>query len=224
MSGISPRDCGSWGMRLTSRPCAASAGAGVQPAGERQDEREPPASRPRRPVPPHQRGRQAAVERGQPVISVDTKKKELVGDFKNPGREWRPKASRAVRVHDFKTSSSASYSSRIYDLRTDEVSRRIDHDTAQFAVNSIRSCGAPRPATLPERHPLQITADCALQRNRTKLWKVELQKLADTPSSRSPSATSRPAPRSGTDRAPPVQLHHYQLRASRSPRSRRSSI
>ena len=126
-----------------------------------------------------------AVERSQPVISVDTKKKELVGDFKNAGREWRPKGEpELVRVHDFKDKQlGKAIPHGIYDLRTDEgwVTVGIDHDTAQFAVNSIRSwwehLGQPR---YPNATRLQITADCGGSNgNRTKLWKVELQKLAD---------------------------------------------
>jgi hypothetical protein len=126
-----------------------------------------------------------AVERSQPVISVDTKKKELVGDFKNAGREWRPKGEpELVRVHDFKDKQlGKAIPHGIYDLRTDEgwVTVGIDHDTAQFAVNSIRSwwehLGQPR---YPNATRLQITADCGGSNgNRVKLWKVELQKLAD---------------------------------------------
>ena len=126
-----------------------------------------------------------AVARGQPVISVDTKKKELVGDFKNAGREWRPKGEpELVRVHDFKDKQlGKAIPHGIYDLRTDEgwVTVGIDHDTAQFAVNSIRSwwehLGQPH---YPKATRLQITADCGGSNgNRTKLWKVELQKLAN---------------------------------------------
>ena len=77
------------------------------------------------------------------MISVDTKKKELVGDFKNPGQDWRPKGSpERVRVHDFlipEQGKAIPYG--VYDLTRDEgwVSVGIDHDTAHFAVNSIRS-------------------------------------------------------------------------------------
>ena len=126
-----------------------------------------------------------AVQRGQPVISVDTNKKELVGDFKNAGREWRPKGEpELVRVHDFKDKQlGKAIPHGIYDLRTDEgwVTVGIDHDTAQFAVNSIRSwwehLGQPH---YPKATRLQITADCGGSNgNRTKLWKVELQKLAN---------------------------------------------
>ncbi|MGH2887148.1 MAG: ISAzo13 family transposase, partial [Solirubrobacteraceae bacterium] len=127
----------------------------------------------------------AAIADGQPVISVDTKKKELVGDFKNAGREWRPKGEpELVRVHDFKDKQlGKAIPYGIYDIATNQgwVNVGIDHDTAQFAVNSIRSwwqhLGRQR-----YRHAtrLQITADCGGSNgNRVRLWKVELQKLAD---------------------------------------------
>ncbi|MGD0453228.1 MAG: ISAzo13 family transposase [Solirubrobacteraceae bacterium] len=127
----------------------------------------------------------AAVAAGWPVISVDTKKKELVGDFKNAGREWHLKGKpELVRVHDFKDKQlGKAIPYGVYDLRLDEgyVNVGIDHDTAQFAVNSIRSwweyLGAER---YPHATRLQITADCGGSNgNRTKLWKVELQNLAD---------------------------------------------
>src|SRR6202043_3888325 len=85
----------------------------------------------------------AFQSRGQPAISVDTKKKELVGAFKNGGREWRPAGSpQTVRVHDFvdpKLGRAAPYG--VYDIAADNgwVSVGIDHDTAAFAVNAIRS-------------------------------------------------------------------------------------
>ncbi len=127
----------------------------------------------------------AAVAAGWPVISVDTKKKELVGDFKNAGREWHLKGKpELVRVHDFKDKQlGKAIPYGVYDLRLDEgyVNVGIDHDTAQFAANSIRSwwehLGAER---YPHATQLQITADCGGSNgNRTKLWKVELGKLAD---------------------------------------------
>jgi hypothetical protein len=126
-----------------------------------------------------------AIHRHQPVISVDTKKKELVGDFKNAGREWRPKGKpELVRVHDFKDKElGKAIPHGVYDLASDQgwVAVGIDHDTAQFAVNSIRSwwehLGQQR---YPHASRIQITADCGGSNgNRTKLWKVELQKLAD---------------------------------------------
>ena len=128
---------------------------------------------------------QAALGVGEPVISVDTKKKELVGDFKNPGRELAPKGSPVpVRVHDFKDpllGKAIPYG--IYDLGADEgwVNVGIDHDTAQFAVASIRGwwehLGRKR---YPDATTLTITADCGGSNgNRTRLWKTELQHLAD---------------------------------------------
>jgi len=127
----------------------------------------------------------AAVAAGWPVISVDTKKKELVGDFKNPGREWRLKGTpERVRVHDFKDEQlGKAIPYGVYDLKLDQgyVNVGIDHDTAQFAVNSIRSwwqhLGSERYPAVPR---LTITADCGGSNgNRPRLWKVELQKLAD---------------------------------------------
>jgi transposase len=127
----------------------------------------------------------AALDAGQPAISVDTKKKELVGDFKNGGREWRPTGTpELVRTHDFKDKQlGKAIPYGVYDLASDEgwVSVGIDHDTAQFAVASIRAwwehLGSGR---YPEATTLTITADCGGSNgNRTRLWKTELQRLAD---------------------------------------------
>jgi hypothetical protein len=127
----------------------------------------------------------AAIAAGQPVISVDCKKKELVGDFKNGGREWRPKGEpELVRVHDFKDKQlGKAIPYGVYDIASNQgwVNVGIDHDTAAFAVNSIRSwwqhLGQDR---YPNATRLQITADCGGSNgNRVRLWKVELQKLAD---------------------------------------------
>jgi hypothetical protein len=126
-----------------------------------------------------------AVAALEPVISVDTKKKELVGDFKNAGREWHLKGEpERVRVHDFKDKQlGKAIPYGVYDIGTDQgwVNVGIDHDTAQFAVNSIRSwweyLGQPR---YPNTSTLHITADCGGSNgNRTRLWKVELQRFAD---------------------------------------------
>ena len=128
---------------------------------------------------------QRAIEADQPAISVDTKKKELVGAFKNGGREWRPAGSpETVRVHDFvdpKLGRASPYG--VYDLAADKgwVSVGIDHDTAAFAVNAIRSwwtaMGRERYA---DAHSLTITADGGGSNgSRVRLWKSELQKLAD---------------------------------------------
>jgi transposase len=126
-----------------------------------------------------------ALDAGQPVISVDTKKKELVGDFKNSGREWRPQGQPVpVRVHDFKDKElGKAIPYGVYDLADDSgwLSVGIDHDTAQFAVASIggwwEQLGRER---YPDATTLTITADCGGSNgNRTRLWKTELQRLAD---------------------------------------------
>src|SRR6188472_2943673 len=122
---------------------------------------------------------------GQPAISVDTKKKELVGDFKNGGRELRPKRQpEAVRVHDFlipELGRAAPYG--VYDIagNTGWVSVGIDHDTASFAVNAIRRWWLEMGrARYPEAKALLITADCGGSNGvRVRLWKHELQNLAD---------------------------------------------
>lgn len=121
----------------------------------------------------------------QPVISVDTKKKELVGNFKNNGRELRPKTDpEKVRIHDFvipELGRAAPYG--VYDLTRNAgwVSVGVDHDTAAFAAQSIRrwweSMGAE---AYPEARRLLITADSGGSNGvRVRLWKTELQKLAD---------------------------------------------
>jgi Rhodopirellula transposase DDE domain len=122
---------------------------------------------------------------GEPAISVDTKKKELVGDFKNGGRELRPKGQpEAVRVHDFvipELGKAVPYG--VYDIaaNTGWVNLGINHDTAAFAVESIRrwwhELGAVR---YPAATRLLITADCGGSNGvRLRLWKRELQVLAD---------------------------------------------
>jgi hypothetical protein len=121
----------------------------------------------------------------QPVISVDTKKKELVGNFKNSGRELRPQGEpEKVRVHDFvipELGRATPYG--VYDLaqNTGWVSVGMDHDTAEFAVETIRrwwkDMGRP---VYPQANRLLITADAGGSNGpRLRLWKVELQKLAD---------------------------------------------
>jgi len=122
---------------------------------------------------------------GQPAISVDTKKKELVGNFKNSGRELRPKGDpEQVRVHDFvipELGRAAPYG--VYDMGRNVgwVSVGIDHDTAAFAVETIRrwwySMGQQ---TYPNAKQLLITADSGGSNGaRVRLWKLELQKMAD---------------------------------------------
>jgi hypothetical protein len=124
-------------------------------------------------------------QRGQPAVSVDTKKKELVGDFKNAGREWHPQGKpQEVRVHDFADPAlGKAIPYGVYDLLNNQgwVSVGIDHDTAQFAAQSIRrwwrEMGGRR---FPRARSLLITADAGGSNSpRSRLWKVALQELAD---------------------------------------------
>ena len=127
----------------------------------------------------------AHLAAGEPVISVDTKKKELVGEFKNGGAEWRPAGHpERVRVHDFKDQDLGKVNPYgVYDVAADAgwVSVGIDHDTAAFAVNTIRTWWdtVGRPA-YPDVSRLLITADGGGSNGyRTRLWKTELAALAD---------------------------------------------
>jgi transposase len=128
---------------------------------------------------------QRLQKRRQPVISVDTKKKELVGDFKNGGQEWRPQGDpEKVRVHDFidkKLGKAIPYG--VYDVTNNQgwVSVGINHDTAYFAAASVRrwwqAMGSGR---FPRAEELLITADGGGSNSaRSRLWKVALQELAD---------------------------------------------
>jgi transposase len=127
------------------------------------------------------------LKQGEPVISVDTKKKELVGDFKNPGREWQPQGKPGkVRVHDFEIRQPekgkvAPYG--VYDLGRNAgwVSVGVDHDTAEFAVESIRRWWRWMGRRhYPQAKRLLITADSGGSNGaRVRLWKWELQQLAD---------------------------------------------
>lgn len=125
------------------------------------------------------------LRRGQPAISVDTKKKELVGDFKNAGREWHPQgAPEQVRVYDFlikELGKAIPYG--VYDMLHNQgwVSVGINHDTAQFAANSIRRWwSAMGQERFPRAKELLITADGGgSNSHRSRLWKVSLQELAD---------------------------------------------
>ena len=127
----------------------------------------------------------AFIGNGQPVISVDTKKKEPIGDFKNGGTDYRPEGRpEHVRVYDFVDKvlgKAVPYG--VYDLASNTafVSVGIDHDTAEFSVNSIRAwwlcMGRER---YPDAKRLMITADCGGSNGaRVRLWKIELQKFAD---------------------------------------------
>ena len=128
---------------------------------------------------------QLQLSLGQPVISVDTKKKELVGPFRNAGRELRPKgAPEEVRMHDFLIPELGRVSPYgVYDLGQNEawVSVGTDHDTAAFAVESIRRWWRSMGETLyPGATRLLVTADAGGSNGyRLRLWKLELQKLAD---------------------------------------------
>jgi transposase len=128
---------------------------------------------------------QLQLSLGQPVISVDTKKKELVGPFRNAGRELRPKGDpERVLMHDFvlpELGRASPYG--VYDVGQNEawVSVGTDHDTAAFAVESIRRWWATMGAPLyPDAKRLLVTADAGGSNGyRLRLWKLELQKLAD---------------------------------------------
>jgi hypothetical protein len=126
----------------------------------------------------------AFQRRGQPIISVDTKKKELIGNFKGSGREHEPQGRpRRVKTKDFPTQEGKVAPYGVYDLTRNEgwVNVGINHDTAEFAVESVRRwwyrMGRP---TYPEATELLITADGGgSNASRSRLWKVCLQKLAD---------------------------------------------
>jgi hypothetical protein len=127
----------------------------------------------------------AAQAKGEPVISVDTKKKELVGNYKNAGSEYRPEGDPVrVKVHDFEDKALGKVVPYgVYDIGANEgfVSVGITADTAEFAVHTIRTwrerMGLKR---FPRMRELTITADCGGSNGaRVRLWKLELQKLAD---------------------------------------------
>jgi len=121
---------------------------------------------------------------GDPVISVDTKKKELIGEFKNNGREWLPKGSPTpVNVHDFKDPELGKVNPYgVYDIAADTgwVSVGVDHDTSAFAVSTIRSWwDQVGKQAYPHAARLLITADGGGSNGyRTRLWKTELAALA----------------------------------------------
>jgi hypothetical protein len=124
-------------------------------------------------------------KRGQPAVSVDAKKKELIGDFRNPGREWHPRGHpEQVRAKDFPDQALGKVIPEgVYDLRRNEgwVSVGIDHGTAEFAMQTLRrwwqEMGAP---AYPVATELLITADAGGSNSyRSRRWKVALQRLAD---------------------------------------------
>ena len=122
---------------------------------------------------------------GEPVISVDTKKKELIGNYVNAGQQWRPvKQPRAVQGHDFPTPAvPRAYPYGIYDIgrNTGFVNLGTDHDTGAFAVASIRGWWHHEGRRLyPSATTMLITADAGGSNGwRLRLWKIELQRLAD---------------------------------------------
>ena len=123
--------------------------------------------------------------RGQPVVSVDTKKKELLGDFKNGGRAWRPRGCpERVRTHDFRDKDlGIGIPYGVYDLTRNHgwLSVGIAHDTAAFATETLRRWWKDMGSVAyPEAEQLLITADGGGSKgSRARLWKVCLQKLAD---------------------------------------------
>jgi len=127
----------------------------------------------------------AAQAKGQPVVSVDTKKKELVGNYRNGGTDYRPKGEPTrVKVHDFEDKALGKVVPYgVYDVAANEgfVSVGITADTAEFAVEAIRTwLERMGRARYPRMRELTITADCGGSNGaRVRLWKVELQKLAD---------------------------------------------
>jgi hypothetical protein len=128
---------------------------------------------------------ETCLERGVPVISVDTKQKELVGDFKNGGREWQPKGEpEIVDVHDFPQDAvGKAIPYGVYDVAANDgfVSVGVDHDTPVFAVTTIdawwKQVGSQR---YPKAREIFITADAGgSNAYRARVWKHELQRLAD---------------------------------------------
>ena len=127
----------------------------------------------------------AFQKQSQPVISVDTKKKELVGQFRNGGREWSPQGQpEEVEIHDFPSKTLGKVIPYgVYDEATNTgwVSVGVDHDTAEFAVETVRRWWRHMGSqTYPKAKRLLITADGGGSNgSRCRLWKVELQRLAD---------------------------------------------
>jgi hypothetical protein len=159
------------------------------------------------------------------VISVDTKKKELLGEFKNAGSDYGPKGQPIeVDAHDFENKQLGKVVPYgVYDVGANSgyVSLGIDHDTAQFAVNAARrwldKMGRER---YPATRKVMVTADCGGSNGpRLRLWKVELQRLANETGltfqvCHYPPGTSKwnkACPREGGDRAPHVLPHYAEL-------------
>jgi Rhodopirellula transposase DDE domain len=128
----------------------------------------------------------AFQRQGQPVVSVDTKKKELIGGFKNAGQEWQPEGMpEEVNTHDFKDKRLGKVIPRgVYDLTRNEgwVSVGIDHDTARFAAETLRHWWQEMGSLVyPEAKKLLVSADAGGSNSvRSRLWKVSIQDVADT--------------------------------------------
>jgi Rhodopirellula transposase DDE domain len=128
----------------------------------------------------------AFQRQGQPVVSVDTKKKELIGGFKNEGQEWQPEGMpEEVNTHDFKDKRLGKVIPRgVYDLTRNEgwVSVGIDHDTARFAAETLRRWWQEMGSLVyPEAKKLLVSADAGGSNSvRSRLWKVSIQDVADT--------------------------------------------
>jgi len=127
----------------------------------------------------------AFQQRGQPVVSVDTKKKELVGPFKNGGREWRPEGTPdSVRVHDFIDSElGKAIPYGVYDIANNVgwVSVGTDHDTPEFAVSSLRRWWSKMgKRAYPDATEIFVTADAGGSNSyRSRVWKARLQEFAN---------------------------------------------
>ena len=149
---------------------------------------------------------------GQPVVSVDTKKKELVGRFANGGAEWQPTGEPdQVNVHDFPDPTlGKAIPYGVYDLgrNTGWVGVGTDHDTAAFAVQTLRRWWQQVGSlAYPEATRLLVSADAGGSNGyRVRVWKTELARLADeTGPGRSPCVTCRRGPQVEQDRASAVQ-------------------
>ena len=211
----------------------APARPGLQPAEQPQDPGRGGAPGPQRPVRAHQRDRCRRFNAaGQPVISVDTKKKELVGDFKNGGREWRPDGR--ARARSGSTTSRTSELGKaipygVYDLTRNEgwVSVGIDHDTAEFAVEAIRRWWTQDGARAlsGSADELLITADGGRQQRLSRRgcgrWRCRTGRRAGPADPRLPLPAGHEQVEQ--DRAPDVLPHHAELawRAARQPRGHR---
>ncbi len=161
---------------------------------------------------------------GQPVVSVDAKKKELIGDFRNPGREWHRRGHpEEVRAKDFPDKRlGKAIPEGVYDLRRNEgwVSVGVDHDTADFAGESIRRWWQEMGSrAYPRARRLLITADAGGSNGyRSRLWKVALQRLGVR---FGPADLGLPFPARDEqveqDRAPDVLPHHPELARQAAP-------